>query len=193
MAVTQPPHTAAPAIEGQVAASPPAPMSPVQSRLRWMEIATRLLLIASIALFVWAILSIFLRPIARKLIEEPRYARSPIGDSPDSPPPVDFYRPEDEDDELPPLPPRDAKRGPRFSKPSDDDKNGDDKAELASGTIIGDSKLYGQPSEKSAELGEVRAGETVFVMKESPGWVLVLRGEGAMLGWMRSSNLLAER
>lgn len=193
MAVTQPPHTAAP--EGQVAASPPAPMSPVQSRLRWMEITTRLLLIASVALFVWAALSIFLRPIARKLIDEPRYARSPSGEPEDSPPPVDFYRPEDDDsaDEPPPSRRRESKRRPRFVNPSGDDKNGDDKAELAAGTAIGDSKLYGQPSEKSAELGEVRAGETVFVMKESAGWVLVLRGEGAMLGWMRRSNLLAER
>lgn len=193
MAVTQPPQSAAP--EGQVAASPPAPMSSVQSRLRWMEITTRLLLIASIALFVWAALSIFLRPIARKLIEEPRYVRSPLGEPQDSPPPADFYRPEDEDgaEEPPPPRPRESKRRPRFLNPSDDDKNGDDKAELASGTTIGSSKLYGQPSEKSAELGEVRAGETVFVMKESPGWVLVLRGEGAMLGWMRRSNWLAER
>lgn len=169
-------------------------MSPVQSRLRWMEITTRLLLLASMALFVWAALSIFLRPIARKLIEEPRYARSPFGDDENSPSPVDFYRPDDgDDDDDPPLPrARDTRRGPRLSDSSKDARDDDDKPELTAGTAVDDSKLYGQPSEKSAELGQVKAGESVFVMKESPGWVLVLRSEGAMLGWMRRSNL-AER
>jgi len=159
-----------------------------------MEIATRLLLVASIALFVWAALSVFLRPIARKLIEEPRYARSPLDDDENSSPPTDFYRPEDEDDDEPPVLPKaqEPRRGPRFLTPKDD-QDDKDKPELIAGTAINDSKLYGQPSDKSAELGQVKAGESVFVMKESPGWVLVLRSEGAMLGWMRSSNLLAKR
>lgn len=191
----QPPSTAAPATEGQATARPAPPMSPVHSRLRWMEIATRLLLVASLALFVWAALSVFLRPIARKIIEEPRYARSPLGNDEISPPPTDFYRPEDDDDDDPPMLPRaeEPRRRPRFSSPSKDDPEDKDKAELRAGTAINESKLYGQPSDKSAELGQVKAGESVFIMKESAGWVLVLRNEGAMLGWMRSSNLLSER
>jgi hypothetical protein len=194
VAVIQPPPTAVPAPEGQVTASPAPAMSPVQSRLRWMEIVTRLLLVASIALLVWAGISVFLRPIARKIIDEPRYAPSPFGDDENSRPPTDFYHPEDDDDEdLPPLPKaRESRSRPRFVEPSNSDQEDGGKGELVAGTAIGDSKLYGQPSDKSAELGQVRAGESVFIMKEAPGWVLVLRSEGAMLGWMRRTNL-AER
>jgi hypothetical protein len=185
----QVPNAPAPVPEGQATANPAPPLSPVASRLRWLEIATRLLLLASVAIFAWAALSIFLRPLARKLIETPRYSRSPFDDADSAGGPTDFYR---SDDDASPSSPRNPKSS-RLRAPGTDDNDNDDdnggKAELVAGTAIGDSKLYGQPSDKAAEMGEVRAGETVFVMKESPGWVLVLRGEGAMLGWMRRSNL----
>lgn len=178
---------------GQVTARSAAPGSPVQSRLRWMEIATRLLLLASVAIFAWAALSVFVRPIARRLIEEPRYSRSPLGDDGHSESPVDFYRSDDEDDDL--EPPARA-RGPLPSRPriaedddSDDEHRDGGKVSLVAGRARKESKLFGQPSERSAEIGAVRAGESIFVMKESTDWVLVLRGEGAMLGWMRRDNL----
>lgn len=156
-----------------------------------MEIATRLLLVASVALFAWAALSVFMRPIARKLIEEPSYSGTPLPDDGHSESPLDFYQQGDDDDiDLPPL----REPAPRRPQIDDDDDSDDDhksggKVDLIAGKARKDAKLYGQPSERSVEMGEVRAGESIFVMKESTGWVLVLRGEGAMLGWMRRDNL----
>ncbi len=156
-----------------------------------MEIATRLLLLASVAIFAWAAMSVFMRPIARKLIEEPRHSRVSSDDG-HSESPVDFYRPDDDDDLAPPA----RARKPLSSRPritddddSDDERRDGGKVELITGTARKNAKLFGQPSERSAEIGAVRAGESIFVMKESTDWVLVLRGEGAMLGWMRRDNL----
>lgn len=186
-------HPSSPSEGGQVTARAAAPISPVQSRLRWMEIATRLLLLASVAIFAWAVLSVFVRPIARKLIDEPRYSRGQLSEDGRLEAPIDFYRPDDDDDVV--VPPARA-REPLSNRPritddddSDDERGDAGKVELVAGTARKDAKLFGQPSEKSAEIGAVRAGESVFVMKESTDWVLVLRGEGAMLGWMRRGNL----
>jgi hypothetical protein len=157
-----------------------------------MEVATRLLLLASVAIFAWAVLSVFVRPIARKFMEEPRYSRGPFGDDGHSESPVDFFRTEDEDDD--PVPPSQARERlpnrPRITddNDSDDERRDGGKVELIEGTARKDAKLFGQPSERSAEMGAVRAGERIFVMKEATDWVLVLRGEGAMMGWMRRGN-----
>lgn len=186
-------HSSSPLSEGQVPADQPIPISPVQSRLRWLEIATRLLLLASMALFAWAAMSVFIRPIARKLIEEPRSSPISLGDDGHDDSPIDFYRQDvDSDDDVGPRRPREPLRG---SARATDDDNDDEprkdgkKAELVPGKARKNAKLYGQPSEKSVEMGEVRAGESIFIMKEATDWVLVLRGEGAMLGWMRRDNL----
>jgi len=157
-----------------------------------MEIATRLLLLASVAIFAWAALSVFVRPAARKFIEEPRYSRTPLAnDDGQSESPLDFYHQGDEDDEPGPPSKEPLRSPPRITDndDADDDRKDGSKVQLIPGTARKDAKLYGQPSERSAEIGEVRAGESIFVMKESTGWVLVLRGEGAMLGWMRRENL----
>ena len=157
-----------------------------------MEIATRLLLLASVAVFAWASLSVFIRPAARKLIEEPRYSRTPVADDGRSESPLDFYHQDEEDDDEPGPRAKEPLRGaPRITENDDSDDDRKDKVELVPGTVRKDAKLYGQPSERSAEIGEVHAGESIFVMKEATDWVLVLRGEGAMLGWMRRDNLKA--
>lgn len=192
MAVTQsaPHHPNRP-----VAADPAATVSPVQSRLRWMEIATRLLLMASMAIFAWAVMSIFIRPVARKLIAEPKYSQIPVEVPGTNSSPLDFYREErdeeDGDDEDFVLPLRTRGKpesSPRVEDFHDDEPERQGKNKLVPGIARKDAKLYGQPSEQSVEMGEVTAGESIFVMKESPGWVLVLRGKGAMLGWMRRDN-----
>ena len=175
-----------------VAADPAAPVSPVQSRLRWMEITTRLFLMAGLAIFAWAAMSVFIRPIARKLIAEPKYSRVPVEvqEPGTNPSPLDFYRDDDDEEDIVPMPRGRGKPepSPRVEDFHDDEPERQGKNKLMPGTARKDSKLYGQPSEKSVEIGEVNAGESIFVMKESEDWVLVLRGQGAMLGWMRRDN-----
>jgi hypothetical protein len=188
MAVMEPSPTAP---DEQATARPAPPVSPVQSRLRAMEIATRLLLLASVAVFAWAALSVFIRPFVRTFIEEPHHTRVPLDPSGGADLPTDFYQPGDEDDGD--SPPRGVaphrQRIPDDDNDDDDDRKNQSKVQLVPGTVRKDAKLYGEPSERSAEIGEVRAGESIFVMKEATSWVLVLRGEGAMLGWMRRDNL----
>ncbi len=187
MAVTEPSPNAS---EGQVTADPAPPVSPVQSRLRAMEIATRLLLLATAAIFAWAALSVFIRPFARSFLDEPVRIHVPVDNGSRSQSPVDFYQSDDAlDDE--PQPRATAPHRLPIPGDDDDDDKGDSKVQLVPGTARKDAKLHGQPSERSAEIGEVRAGESIFVMKEASDWVLVLRGEGAMLGWMRRENLEA--
>lgn len=187
MAVTEPSPTTN---EEQAAARPASPVSPVQSRLRALEIATRLLLLASVAIFAWAALSVFIRPFVRSFIEEPHHARFPFDPGGGADSPLDFYQSDGE---------RDGDSAPRGTAPhrqpladdDDDDDGKNEKVQLVAGTVRKDAKLHGQPAERSAEIGEVKAGESIFVMKETSDWVLVLRGEGAMLGWMRRENLEA--
>ena len=189
MAVTEPgPNTS----EGQVSADPAPPVSPVQSRLRAMEIATRLLLLATGAIFAWAALSIFIRPFARSLIDEPVRVHLPGDNAPRGESPTDFYQSDDDlDDDSQPRATGPHRRPLPTDPAEDDDDKSDSKVKLVPGVARKDAKLHGQPSERSAEIGEVRAGESIFVMKEASDWVLVLRGEGAMLGWMRRENLEA--
>jgi hypothetical protein len=159
-----------------------------------MEIATRLLLMASVAIFAWASISIFLRPVARKLIAEPYSSRTPLDDDGHSESPVDFYRTDEPDDDDRGPPPRSKAPLRNQARINEDDDSDDDdrdggKVELKAASARKNAKLYGEPSEGAAEIGAVRAGESIFIMKESKDWVLVLRGEGAMLGWMRRDNL----
>jgi hypothetical protein len=191
MAVTQSSPPPLPAPDGQIEASATPPLSPVQSRLRWMELATKLLLFASIMVFAWAAVTALVRPAARRFLE-PISSHSRTPDDHPSGSPTDFFR---DDDELGSEP---RAIGPSRSGDNvteDDDSNDDSvdagKVTLQAATARKDAKLYGQPSEQSVEMGQVRAGDTIFVMKESAGWVMVLRGEGAMMGWMRRDNVSA--
>ncbi|MBK9266400.1 MAG: hypothetical protein IPM54_42265 [Polyangiaceae bacterium] len=187
MAVTQSPP---PPPDGHAEASATPPISPVQSRIKWMELATRLLLFASIVIFAWTAVSALARPAARRLMQ-PISFRSPNADDEQPQAPIDFFQGDDEFESEPrPREPFRGRHGVIEDDTEDDDnRDGGGKIELRAASARMDAKLYGQPSERSVEMGEVRAGETIFVMKESGGWVLVLRGEGAMMGWMRRDNV----
>jgi hypothetical protein len=192
MAVTISPPPPPPAPDGQVTASAGSTVSPVLARMKWMEFGTRLLLFASIAIFAWTTLTALLRPAARRMIE-PISLPSRLDDDELSEKPIDFFRADDDEIASEPRPRRPSRTRPNVSDDDDSDDSRSDggKVELVAAVTRADAKLYGEPSEKSVEMGAVRAGETVFVMKHSAGWVLVLRGEGSTMGWMHRDNISA--
>ena len=157
-----------------------------------MELVTRLLLFASVALLAWTALTALVRPAARRLLE-PISSHSRLDQDEPSEQPADVFRSDDDERERPQPRSRGPLRSPHEFTESNSDggdaRTDGDKVELRAATARKDAKLYGKPSERSAEMGEVHAGETIFIMKQSADWVLVLRNEGAMMGWMRRDNV----
>jgi hypothetical protein len=180
---------ASPPPEGQATTEAAITTSPLQARLKWLELLTNLLLLTTIGIFAFTAITALVRPTARRFLE-PVSMQSTPRDHGSSEGPLDFFR-DDEDEEVVPDPHSRGPSGlPRMAD-EDEESGGKEKVNLRAGIVKNDSKLYGKSSEQSAEMGEVRAGETVFVMQQSGDWVLVLRGEGAMMGWMRKENVSA--
>ncbi len=181
--------------EGQATAEAAVTMSPVQSRLKWLELVTNLLLLTTIGIFAFTAITALVRPTARRFLE-PVSMLSPHDGETNEEPHRSFSTAEANEmlnerlnERLP-----EGRGGLRMKPPLSDDEEGSgekEKVELRAGIVKNDSKLYGKSSDRSAEMGEVRAGETVFVMQQSGDWVLVLRGEGATMGWMRKENVSA--
>jgi hypothetical protein len=88
--------------------------------------------------------------------------------------------------------------GPRdFMRPPEDHPRGDKpeadppSARMRPAIVRRSIKLYVEPSEESVETGAVQKGDSVYVIKESGDWVLVLRSgrEAVAMGWTKRAEL----
>lgn len=122
---------------------------------------------------------------------------APLGHGPADGPLPGFTADDDDEGALPPSrgggsdradPFLDGPRPGKANEPRDGARNGEG---MRAAVVRRKTKLLLEGAEGADVIGEVNAGDSVFVVKETEDWALVLRNgeDGVAMGWTKKSQL----
>jgi len=169
-----------------------APSNPAPNRpSRGLEVMTTLALVAALGLVLVTAMPAILRAAGVGPYAETRRFSLPedgLGPSPLHPPKATGTVEEDdeeapEEDEIAPTRPR--------SRAEEAEPEDPRSTRIRPAFVRSTTKLLVEASEDAAASGEVREGDTVFVIQERGEWVLVFRTntDGIIKGWIQRSRL----